>query len=207
MSIAAAAFDYRQFAAALSSRDKTDVGCRSAVPSARQPQTASARCCACGAAPASSASIARDAARAASCARTSGARSIARLCVASRPRQPHESGTRPRCGAPRRSPCGIAGSRSRARPAETYLREARRISCSLPPTLGYLPPRGEYRSALIAAFVIPDEPEPGGSLSSTRRWSACTSRSSSRTAAARPMSSRRRSWSAARRARRSCSRR
>ena len=46
-------------------------------------------------------------------------------------------------------------------PAETYLRLTRGIAGALPATLGYLPPRGDYRSALIAAFGIPNEPEPG----------------------------------------------
>jgi hypothetical protein len=45
--------------------------------------------------------------------------------------------------------------------AETYLRSARGITCRLPPTLAYLPPRGEHGPAMIAAFGVPDEPEPG----------------------------------------------
>jgi phage/plasmid primase-like uncharacterized protein len=46
--------------------------------------------------------------------------------------------------------------------AEVYLREARRIRCKLPPTLGFLPPlRREHHPAMIAAFAIPDECEPG----------------------------------------------
>jgi hypothetical protein len=43
---------------------------------------------------------------------------------------------------------------------ETYLREARAYRGPLPPTLGFLPARGEYPPAMIAAFGIPDEPEP-----------------------------------------------
>jgi hypothetical protein len=46
--------------------------------------------------------------------------------------------------------------------AERYLREARGIDCPLPPTLAFLPPtKPEHHLALIAAYGIPDEPEPG----------------------------------------------
>ena len=45
--------------------------------------------------------------------------------------------------------------------AETYLRGPRGYRGPLPPTLGFLPARGEYPPAMIAAFGIPDEPEPG----------------------------------------------
>jgi hypothetical protein len=45
--------------------------------------------------------------------------------------------------------------------AERYLREARGISCPLPPTLGFLPARGEHPPAMIAAFGMATEPEPG----------------------------------------------
>jgi len=45
--------------------------------------------------------------------------------------------------------------------AARYLREARGISCPLPPTLRYLPPRDGYEPAMIAAFGMPDEIEPG----------------------------------------------
>jgi len=45
--------------------------------------------------------------------------------------------------------------------AETYLR-GRGITCALPATLGFLPPnKAGHHSAMIAAFSIPDEPEPG----------------------------------------------
>ena len=46
--------------------------------------------------------------------------------------------------------------------AEFYLREARGITCTLPPTLGFLSPRkpGQH-AALISAFALPDEIEPG----------------------------------------------
>ncbi len=46
--------------------------------------------------------------------------------------------------------------------AETYLRQARGITCPLPPTLAYLSPRkpAEY-PAMIAAFGLCDEVEPG----------------------------------------------
>jgi len=46
-------------------------------------------------------------------------------------------------------------------PAWRYLREARRYKGTIPPTLGYLPAHGNYPSALIAAFGIATEPEPG----------------------------------------------
>lgn len=45
--------------------------------------------------------------------------------------------------------------------AERYLREVRGISCALPPTLGFLPPRGCHPPALIAAFGLAEETEPG----------------------------------------------
>lgn len=46
-------------------------------------------------------------------------------------------------------------------PAETYLR-ARGIWCPLPPTLGFLPPsKPEHHPALITAFGLVDELEPG----------------------------------------------
>jgi hypothetical protein len=46
--------------------------------------------------------------------------------------------------------------------AERYLREVRRVTCALPSTLAFLPPsKPEYHPAMISAFAIPDEPEPG----------------------------------------------
>ena len=46
--------------------------------------------------------------------------------------------------------------------AERYLREVRHIACALPATLGFLAPlRREHHPALISAFAIVDEPEPG----------------------------------------------
>jgi len=45
--------------------------------------------------------------------------------------------------------------------AETYLRQARGYHGTLPATLGFLPARGEHGPALIAAFGIAYEPEPG----------------------------------------------
>jgi hypothetical protein len=45
--------------------------------------------------------------------------------------------------------------------AETYLREARGYPGPLPPTLAFLPPWRDYAPALIAAFSLVDEPEPG----------------------------------------------
>lgn len=47
-------------------------------------------------------------------------------------------------------------------PAEYYLRSVRGITCGLPPTLAYLPPsKPEHHPALIAAFGIAEEVEPG----------------------------------------------
>jgi Toprim domain len=45
--------------------------------------------------------------------------------------------------------------------AEIYLRESRCISCPLPPTLAFLPVRGDHPPAMIAAFGMAREPEPG----------------------------------------------
>jgi Toprim domain len=46
-------------------------------------------------------------------------------------------------------------------PAATYLRQARGYGGPLPTTLGFLPPRGEHSPAMVAAFGIPHEVEPG----------------------------------------------
>jgi hypothetical protein len=45
--------------------------------------------------------------------------------------------------------------------AETYLREARGYRGTIPATLGFLPARGEHGPAMIAAFGMAYEPEPG----------------------------------------------
>jgi hypothetical protein len=46
--------------------------------------------------------------------------------------------------------------------AERYVREVRKYSGLLPPTLGFLPPlKPEHHPALIAAFAVVDELEPG----------------------------------------------
>jgi hypothetical protein len=45
--------------------------------------------------------------------------------------------------------------------AEQYLREARGIHCPLPATLGFLPATGKYAPAMIAAFGMAREVEPG----------------------------------------------
>jgi hypothetical protein len=46
--------------------------------------------------------------------------------------------------------------------AERYLRDARGITCELPPTLAFLSPcKPEHHPAMIAAFAMPDECEPG----------------------------------------------
>jgi hypothetical protein len=42
-----------------------------------------------------------------------------------------------------------------------YLRESRGITCPLPATLGFLPGRDDYPPAMIAAYALVDEPEPG----------------------------------------------
>lgn len=45
---------------------------------------------------------------------------------------------------------------------DIYLRIFRGITCPLPPTLGFLAPnRPDQHPAMIAAFALPDEPEPG----------------------------------------------
>lgn len=45
--------------------------------------------------------------------------------------------------------------------AETYLRQARGYAGPLLETLGFLPGRGDYPPAMIAAFGLASEPEPG----------------------------------------------
>jgi hypothetical protein len=45
--------------------------------------------------------------------------------------------------------------------AERYLGEARGITCPLPATLGFLPAHGDYPPAVIAAFGMAHEVEPG----------------------------------------------
>jgi hypothetical protein len=45
--------------------------------------------------------------------------------------------------------------------AETYLRQARRYGGPLPASLAFLPAFREHPPALIAAFGMPEEPEPG----------------------------------------------
>jgi predicted RNA-binding Zn-ribbon protein involved in translation (DUF1610 family) len=45
--------------------------------------------------------------------------------------------------------------------AETHLRQARGYHGPLPATLGFLPARGGHEPAMIAAFGLPSEPEPG----------------------------------------------
>jgi hypothetical protein len=46
-------------------------------------------------------------------------------------------------------------------PAETYLRGARAYSGPLQPTLAFLPATEKYPAALIAAYGVATEPEPG----------------------------------------------
>jgi hypothetical protein len=45
--------------------------------------------------------------------------------------------------------------------AEVYLRDARGYRGLIPPTLAFLPASGKYPSALIAAYGVASEPEPG----------------------------------------------
>jgi hypothetical protein len=46
--------------------------------------------------------------------------------------------------------------------AETYLRKVRGIDCPLPPTLAFSPPtKPAHHPALIAAYGVAEEPEPG----------------------------------------------
>jgi hypothetical protein len=45
--------------------------------------------------------------------------------------------------------------------AEVYLLRARGLAGPFPPTLGYLPPRNGHEPAMIAAFGLATEPEPG----------------------------------------------
>jgi hypothetical protein len=49
----------------------------------------------------------------------------------------------------------------RGTPAEKYLREVRAYGGPLPATIGFLPARGQHTPAMIAAFAIPAEIEPG----------------------------------------------
>jgi hypothetical protein len=44
---------------------------------------------------------------------------------------------------------------------ENYLRQARGYGGSIPDTIGFLPPRGDHPPAMISAFGLSDEPEPG----------------------------------------------
>jgi hypothetical protein len=44
---------------------------------------------------------------------------------------------------------------------ENYLRQARGYRGSIPDTLAFLPPRGDHPPAMISAFGLPEEPEPG----------------------------------------------
>jgi Toprim domain len=44
---------------------------------------------------------------------------------------------------------------------ENYLRQARGYRGSIPDTLAFLPSRGDHPPAMISAFGLPDEPEPG----------------------------------------------
>jgi hypothetical protein len=44
---------------------------------------------------------------------------------------------------------------------ETYLREPRGIACVIPATIGFLPPRGRHGPAMISAFGMAIEAEPG----------------------------------------------
>ena len=52
-----------------------------------------------------------------------------------------------------RSPAGTV--------VEQYLRRARKYDCPLPATVRFLPARRQHPPSMIAAFGIPEEPEPG----------------------------------------------
>ena len=52
--------------------------------------------------------------------------------------------------------CPVAGTA-----AEVYLRQARGYQGPIPATIGYLPEHGKHGHAMIAAFGIATEPEPG----------------------------------------------
>lgn len=54
--------------------------------------------------------------------------------------------------------CGLDPHRS---VVERYLREVRRYRGRMPATIRYLPARGEYGPAMIAAYGMAEEPEPG----------------------------------------------
>jgi hypothetical protein len=161
MACAAAAFNYRKLADALASRDKTDIACplcgpvreaaanrvRKVLRLWRGPGFVSFHCARCG-----ETGFLRDAER------CSVNREALRCFQAEAAKRELDEAAVRRAKAlalwQRRQP--LAGT-----PAETYLRSTRGIAGALPATLGYLPPRGDYRSALIAAFGIPNEPEPG----------------------------------------------
>ena len=68
---------------------------------------------------------------------------------------------RPRPSATRRNGFGASDGRFRAAsPKGTCARRAVTAAC-IQPTLGFLPARGDHPPALIAAFGIATEPEPG----------------------------------------------
>ena len=53
------------------------------------------------------------------------------------------------------------GGEASGSPAEVYLRQHRGIQCQLPTTLGFLPAHEPHPPALIAAFGLAHELEPG----------------------------------------------
>lgn len=68
---------------------------------------------------------------------------------------------------------------------ETYLRKTRCIGCPLPPTMRFLPPRGGHPPAIVSAYAVPQEDEPGvldmhgvdvRAVHLTRLTADCTSR-------------------------------
>ena len=53
---------------------------------------------------------------------------------------------------------------------ERYLRNVRGYGGTIPATLGFLPGRGEHGPAMIAAYGVPAEPEPGVLMMTERRF-------------------------------------
>lgn len=92
-----------------------------------------------------------------------------------RPRRSETSSARGRVGGQRHAPTENRSAKqlSKARhlwkqaipiagtPAETYLRAARHYAGALPSTLRYLKPRDHYPGAMVAAFGVAREDEPG----------------------------------------------
>ena len=80
-----------------------------------------------------------------------------------RPERPRPAPIKDKAEQHRKAAWQWAHSRPRAGSSvETYLRQAREITCPLPPTLKYLPPRKPgHHPAMIAPFMTYSEGEPG----------------------------------------------